>query len=160
MRLIKVKVLKSSILPFLILVVVLWACDPCTDCRPVDREPTVSLVFIDEEGADVLIDKVQIVNTGLDTVFESGIASYDAPLHYQSEETELNIISGTDEFSMTIAYDLFDEIDLDHRVLRRAQNIEVKSFSFDSLTVSCDSVNFDCDTGLVLDKETIITCYF
>ena len=125
-----------------------------------EREPTVQLEFIDPEGGTGLVEQIQIVNTGLDTVFEDGVSEYLAPLHFTSEQTELNITIASTQYSLILIYDLFDEVDLDRRVLRRAQNITVKSHAFDSILVSCDSVNFDCDLGLLLDRETIITCYF
>ena len=239
LRLIKAKILKSSILLFLILVVVLWACDPCTDCGPVEREPNVQVGFInqtalllnqdslkvvdtliiaanslddinerikageqdlednkskfeefidgltqlrttsdnlsdtlssiktlltaqisDQEKGNILIDYLLNVNASLDLIFEDSMANYTLALNYDSDITEYLISINQNKYTLELTYDLFDEIDLDHQVLRRAQNIEVKSHSFDSLTVSCDSANFDCDTSLVLDKETVITCYF
>ena len=154
------KILKSSLFIFAISLSILYACDPCTDCGPAVGEPTVQIEFVNGEGANDLVEKVQIVNTGLDTVFEDGVSEYTAPLHFTSEETELNITIDSTQYALILAYDLFDEVDIDHRVLRRAKNINVMSHAFDSILVTCDSVNFDCDKGLFLDKETIITCYF
>ena len=154
------KILKSSLFILATLFSILYACDPCTDCGPAIGEPTVQLEFVNGEGANDLIERVQIVNTGLDTVFEDGVSAYITPLHSTSEETELNITIATTQYSLILTYDLFDEVDIDHRVLRRAKNISVMSHTFESFLVTCDTVNFDCDKDLYLDKETIITCYF
>lgn len=125
-----------------------------------EREPTVQLEFINEGGETDSVKQLLVVNTGLDTVFEDGVSAYLAPLHFTSEQTELNITTASTQYSLVLTYDLFDEVNLDRRVLRRAKNIQVKSYTrFDSVLVSCDSVNFNCE-GLFLDKETIITCYF
>ncbi|MCP4458328.1 MAG: hypothetical protein GY816_09955 [Cytophagales bacterium] len=120
----------------------------------------MQLEFIDGEGGSDLVQKLLIVNTGLDTTFEDGVSEYSAPLHSTSEETELNITIASAQYSLLLTYDIFTEIDIDRRVLRRAGNIAVKSHEFDSILVSCDSANFDCDKGLLLDTETIITRYF
>ena len=235
----KLKVLKSSIILVLVFITVLWACDPCTDCGPVEREPSIQLEFRDQSGlisnsvsltvvdtlivaseslddinariddgeqdlennklkfeefidgltdlrgtaenltealsalrivlsrqiSDqenglVLIDRLLNVDSNLDSIFQDSAANYSLPLNFTSNLAEYYIsINGITD-TLELGYDLFDEIDPDHRVLRRAQNIEVKSHSFDSLVISCDSVNFDCNAGLLLDKETIMTCYF
>lgn len=217
----------------------LWACDPCTDCGPISREPTFKLLFANvsglqvandslavidtlivasgvldginvrieegEEGLEpekliheqfidgftelrstsenlsdtlsvirtdqnalisdinngvVLIDKLTFENTGLDSVFTDSAANYAAPLDLTSEETELTITIAPTQYSLLLTYELFDEKDLDHQILRKAQGITIKSHSFDSVLLACDSANFDCDVSPLLSNETIITCYF
>ena len=124
--------------------------------KKIDLNSLISTI----ESGDVLVQQLLVMNIGLDSVFTDSSTSYVTPLHYTSEETELAITLAGIQYDLVLSYELFDELDIDHRVLRRAQNIVAKSHTFDSVKIACDSVNFNCTTGLILDKETIITCYF
>jgi hypothetical protein len=231
--------LKSSGLVFVVTILLLWACDPCNDCGPIEQEPTIGLFFVnadslqtttdslevvdtlifvsdslnivndsiangalgyedeqlalenfidglthlrsvaedlsdslsqinilltsilsDIEDGNVLIDQLLLVETGFDSIFTDSTSEYYAPLLMTAEETELSITIANIPYQLTLAYDLFDEIDIDHRVQRRAQNVTIKSHSFDSVKIACNSINFDCNSEVLLDNETIITCYF
>ncbi len=74
-----------------ILVLLIASCDPCDDCDAIFFEPTISLVFIDQERLDLLQTErteVQSIIDGLD-----GELDYiDSILNYLNNRiTELNI---------------------------------------------------------------------
>jgi hypothetical protein len=146
--------------PFLLLIFVITACDPCTDCGPLAYEPTVELSFVDAEIADELL--VETVATDLTIYwenvsslleFEEGETAFIAPLSYLESESEYTVtINGTD-YSLVLDYVLDKQLDINRRIIYRALNIDSVSHSFDSLVFECGS--FGC-----LDKQTVITCYF
>jgi len=150
---------------FIVLVVLLAACDPCRDCGPLVYEPTVELIFVDaeivlnddeeEEIEETTAKDVTIFWEEADAqlTFEEGIEEFMTPLSNQSNGSTYTITIGEVSHELALTYEVFRELDVDRRMLVRAGFIEASAHSFDSLVFTCKTV--DC-----LDKETTITCYF
>ncbi len=117
-------------------------------------------IISDIESGLVKLDQLFVVNTGLDSVYTDSATSYYAPLDMTTEETELSITLNATSYSLILGYELFDEVDIDRRIIRQAMSVSINSHSFDSVQIACDSVNFDCNSNDFLAKETILTCYF
>lgn len=146
---------------FLFLLILAGACDPCRDCGPLTYEPTVALIFVDaeldedEEIKETIASDVTIfwAELAAEIPFEEGLKEFDTPLSNSTNGSTYSIGIGEASYQLALTYEVFRELDVDRRMLVRAQNIQAESHSFDSLVFSCNTV--DC-----LDKETTITCYF
>ena len=154
-----------SFLSFILLVILVAACDPCRDCGPLVYEPTVELIFVDaeivlnddeeEELEETTATAVTIFWEEADAqlTFEEGSKAFVTPLSNQSNGSTYSITIGETTHELALTYEVFRELDVDRRMLVRAGFIAAATHSFDSLVFTCKTV--DC-----MDKETTITCYF
>jgi hypothetical protein len=154
-----------TVISYIALFILLVACDPCRDCGPVVYEPTVELIFKDAEivvNAD--LEEEMEVTTATDVSifweevaaqvpFEEGTEAFVTPLSNQSDGSSYTVDIEGVPYQLSLSFEVYRELDVDHRMLVRARGIEAVSHSFDSLVFTCNTV--DC-----LDKETTITCYF
>ena len=150
----------KHILSVLIPALLLFSCDPCTDCDPFNYEPTVELQFVRVEIEDEVKKNTIITNPLIywDNVsgfleFKEGINKFPVPLSYTDMQSEYTMVMEGIMFSLVLDYDLEKQFDANRRVIIRALNIDSVSHTFDSLVFKCGS--FGC-----VDKQTSITCYF
>jgi len=154
-----------TFLSYIALFILLTACDPCRDCGPVVYEPTVELIF---KNAEIVLnqdleEEIDITTATDVTIFwdeaaafvpfEEGTEAFVTPLSNQTDGSSYSVDIDGVPFQLSLAFDVFHELDVDHRMLVRARSIEAVSHSFDSLVFTCQTV--EC-----FDKETTITCYF
>ena len=98
--------------------------------------------------ADVTITWLDV---GAELAFEEGTSEFSVPLSTSLETGSYLVDIGTSDYLMLMEYELFEELDVDHRFIPRARGIMITTHDFDSISYDCD----DC-----LDGETTITCYF
>lgn len=84
--------MKKILIPFLLTILILSACDPCTDCGELSYEPTVDLVLINGDSLKTTRDSLAVVDTlifvvdSLNIVYE---AIEDGELGYEDERDQL-----------------------------------------------------------------------
>jgi len=148
-----------------VLLSLISACDPCTGCGSVTYDPTVELIFVDVNL--VLTETNEVVKTetkatevtifwedlGVEIPTTSGKTTFSAPLRNQATTSNYSFGLSDNTYMLGLSYDLFSELDIDHRMLVRASFIEATAHSFDSVAIAC--LTPDC-----LDKQTTLTCYY
>ena len=81
-----------QILPIVISVLILVACDPCTNCDSVSLEPTVSVKLINADSLMTIQDSVSVVDTLIvvvDSLNRVNAAIEDGELGYEDEKALL-----------------------------------------------------------------------
>lgn len=99
----------------------------------------------------VLVDQIEVVETGNLLVFTDSATSYRLPLSFDQSFRQYAVTIGSNVNTIEVDYNLFQELDDERNVLTRARDIIISNHSFDSLNA--------CTTNC-FDGEATFTFYF
>ncbi len=99
----------------------------------------------------LLVDEIQVIETGGSLTFEDSTTSYQVPLSYDQSFNGYSVTIGAEINTFEVDYATFQELDERRNVLIRASDIMITTHSFDSVDV-CEENCFD--------KNATYTFYF
>lgn len=105
------------------------------------------------------IDLLTIEGTGYSSSLDS-LKSHNIPLVINAEQTLMALIIDDEEFSINVEYTLYDEMDEDNVVRRKAFIESINHTGFDEFTCLCADEEVSCSAYACEAENSSMTCRF